>query len=137
MKKRIIMTPSDIERLKQLVESASPQSDHAGLDALARELERADVVAAEEVSRNIVTMNSRVRLHDLDRDIDFVCSIVFPAEANADQKRISVLAPLGTALLGYSAGQVVSFPAPGGPRRVKIKAVEYQPEAAARKHFAA
>ena len=81
--------------------------------------------------------DSRVRVHDLDRDIDFVCSIVYPAEANADQKRISVLAPLGTALLGYSEGQVVSFPAPGGQRRVKIKEVEYQPEAAARKSLAA
>jgi regulator of nucleoside diphosphate kinase len=137
MQKPIVITPSDIERLERLVGSASPQSRHAGLDALARELDRANIVTAEEVSKNVVTMNSRVRVHDLDRDIEFVCSIVYPSESNADQQRISVLAPLGTALLGYSAGQVVSFPAPGGPRRVKIKEVEYQPEAAARERLAA
>jgi regulator of nucleoside diphosphate kinase len=137
MQKRIIVTTSDIERLKQMLESTSPQLDYDGLDALEQELDRAEIVAADKISKNIVTMNSRVRLHDLDRDMEFVCSIVFPAEANSDQKRISVLAPLGTALLGYRVGHTVRFPAPGGPRRVKIKAVEYQPEAAARERVAA
>jgi len=137
MQKRIIVTMSDNERLKQLLKSTSPRSDYVGLEALEQELDRAEIVAADKISKNIVTMNSRVRLHDLDRDTEFVCSIVFPAEANSDQKRISVLAPLGTALLGYRSGRIVRFPAPGGLRRVKIKAIEYQPEAAARERVAA
>lgn len=137
MQKRIIMTAADIERLEQLLEATSHRVDHAGLAALGRELDRAEIVAPDEVSTSIVTMNSRVRLHDLDRDKEFVCSIVFPAEANADEKKISVLSPLGTALLGYAVGHVVCFSAPGGPRRVKIKALEYQPEAANRERVAA
>ena len=137
MQKRIIMTAADIERLEQLLEATSHRSDHAGLVALGRELDRAEIVAADEVSTHIVTMNSRVRLHDLDRDMEFVCSIVFPAEANADEKKISVLSPLGTALLGYAVGDIVSFSAPGGPRRVEIKALESQPEAANRERVAA
>lgn len=137
MQKRIIVTMSDNERLKQLLKSTSPQSDYVGLEVLEQELDRAEIVTADKISKNIVTMNSRVRLHDLDRDMEFVCSIVFPAEANSDQKKISVLAPLGTALLGYRLGRIVRFPAPGGPRRVKIKAIEYQPEAAARERVAA
>jgi regulator of nucleoside diphosphate kinase len=111
MEKRTIVTTSDNERLKQLVESTSPQADYVGLDALEQELDRAEIVTPDKISKNIVTMNSRVRLHDLDRDAEFVCSIVFPAEANSDQKRISVLAPL--------------------------KGIEYQPEAAARERVAA
>src|SRR6187401_3082358 len=132
MQKRIIITADDIERLEQLLDATSHRFDHAELAALGRELDRAEIVAADELSTNIVTMNSRVRLHDLDRDMEFVCSIVFPAEANADEMKISVLSPLGTALLGYAVGHVVCFSAPGGPRRVEIKALEYQPEAANR-----
>jgi regulator of nucleoside diphosphate kinase len=137
MRKRIVVTNSDIERLNQLLEATSPQSDHAGRYALEQELDRAEIVTADEIAGNVVTMNSRVRLHDLDRDVEFVCSIVFPAEANSDQNRISILAPLGTALLGYRAGQTVRFPAPGGLRTVRITAIEYQPEASARKRVAA
>jgi regulator of nucleoside diphosphate kinase len=137
MPKRIIVTTFDIERLEQLLESTLPHAHAARLGALEQELDRADVVAEDKISKNIVTMNSRVRLLDLDRDVEVVCSIVFPAQADADQKRISVLAPLGTALLEYRVGHVVRFPAPGGPRRVKITAIEYQPEAAARERVAA
>jgi regulator of nucleoside diphosphate kinase len=137
MQKPITVTTSDNERLKHLLESTAAQFNPIGLDALEEELERAEIVTADKIANNIVTMNSRVRLQDLDRDMEFVCSIVFPAEANSDQNKISVLAPLGTALLGYRAGQIVRFPAPGGLRTVKIKAIEYQPEAAAREHVAA
>jgi regulator of nucleoside diphosphate kinase len=137
MRKGIVVTNSDIERLNQLLEATSPQSNHSERCALEQELEGAEIVAADEISGNVVTMNSRVRLHDLERDVEFICSIVFPAEANADQRRISILAPLGTALLGYRAGQTVRFPAPGGLRTVRIKSIEYQPEASARKRIAA
>jgi regulator of nucleoside diphosphate kinase len=136
MPKRIIVTASDVERLERLLESRSRQSDYVGLEALEHELDRADIVNSDTISKHIVTMNSRVRLHDLDRDVEFVCSIVFPAEADSEQGRVSVLAPLGVALLGYRVGHIVRFETPGGTRRVKIKAIEYQPEAATRERMA-
>lgn len=136
MQKRIVTTP-DIDRLKRLMESASSDAEVATRDALEQELDRANVVGATEVSGQIVTMHSRVRVRDLDRDVEVVCSIVLPGEANADAMRISVLAPLGMALIGNRAGDVVRFVTPGGLRRVRIIAIEYQPEAAARRRVAA
>ena len=125
MQKRIIMTADDIERLEQLLEATSHRSDHAELAALGRELDRAEIVAADEVSTNIVTINSRVCFHDLlYRDMELVCSIVFPAEANADEKKISVLFSAR-----HGAFQVMSWVTLSVSRhlavhgRVKIKAL--------------
>ena len=132
MQKQIVITDPDIRRLEQLVDTGSALSDDR-LQALEQELNRAVVVAPEDIAKTVVTMNSRIRIYDLDRDFEFVCTVVFPAEANAEHNKISVLAPLGTALLGCRVGQIVRFSAPGGVRRVKIMAIEYQPEAAARK----
>jgi regulator of nucleoside diphosphate kinase len=102
------------------------------VEALEKELDRAAVVDPEKISRKVVTMNSRVRIHDIDRNAEATVTVVFPSAANAEQNRISVLAPLGTALLGCRVGQIVRFGAPSGPRRLQIMAIEYQPEAAAR-----
>ena len=132
MQKQIVITDPDIRRLEQLVDARSALSDD-GLRALEQELNRAVVVAPEDIAKTVVTMNSRIRIYDLDRAFEFVCTVVFPGEANAENNRISVLAPLGTALLGCRVGQVIRFSAPGGMRRVKIMAIEYQPEASARK----
>jgi regulator of nucleoside diphosphate kinase len=131
MQSEIVITDSDIQRLEQLLDAPVASSDDR-LGQLEQELDRAEVVTSDEVSAQVVTMNSRVRVHDLDRRSEFVCSLVYPSEANADQKKVSVLAPLGLALLGCHVGQLVQFSAPGGTRRVKVTAIEYQPESAAR-----
>jgi len=131
MQKQIFITTPDMYRLEQLIENRLSPAD-AGIETLERELNRAIVVDPEKISKNVVTMNSRVRIHDLDRNSEMVVTIVFPFESNAEQNRISILAPLGTALLGSRVGSSVRFNAPGGPRRMKIIGIEYQPEAAAR-----
>jgi regulator of nucleoside diphosphate kinase len=131
MQRQILITKPDRHRLEQLIENRLAPTD-AGVETLERKLERAIVVDPEKISKNVVTMNSRVRIHDLDRNVESVVSIVFPSESNAEQNRISVLAPLGTALLGSRVGTSVRFNAPGGLRRVKIIGIEYQPEAAGR-----
>jgi regulator of nucleoside diphosphate kinase len=133
MHNEIVITDSDIQRLEQLLDAPVASSD-GRLGQLEHELNRAEVVSSDEVSTQVVTMNSRVRVHDLDRRSEFVCTLVYPAEANADQKKVSVLAPLGLALLGCHVGQLVQFSAPGGPRRVKVTSIEYQPESASREH---
>jgi regulator of nucleoside diphosphate kinase len=135
MGKNIVITRPDMHRLEQLVESSVSQTD-AGR-TLEYELDRAIVVDPERISEKVVTMNSRVRILDMDRDSELVVTVVFPFEANAQQNKVSVLAPLGTALLGCRVGETVKFNAPGGTRRIKIIAIEYQPEAAARQHMQA
>ena len=80
-------------------------------------------------------MNSRVRLRDLRTGEDETYTLVYPEEADIDEGRLSVLAPLGTALLGSRNGQTIVVNAPGGRRRLKVERILYQPEAAGDYHL--
>jgi regulator of nucleoside diphosphate kinase len=74
-------------------------------------------------------MNSEVQATFLDTDQSIVLTLVFPAEAAPAQGRVSVLAPVGLALLGARLGDEVTWPTPGGPRRFRVDQIRYQPEA--------
>ena len=130
--RKIVITESDYGRLRNLVESSKQfsQRDTEHLVALEEELERATIVAAESVPPNVITMNSRVRVRDLNDGRTITYQIVFPRDADVAKNRISVLAPIGTGLLGYAAGSTVEWRVPSGTRRWRILNVEYQPEAA-------
>jgi regulator of nucleoside diphosphate kinase len=130
---RILITDDDMVRLRALVRQGqmAARRDQDHLAVLDEELERAHVVAASDIAPDVVTMGSTVRVRDLDRDTSVVYTVVFPAEAAIDRNRISVLAPIGTALLGYGAGDVVEWTTPGGTKRLLIEEVIFQPEAAA------
>ena len=131
--KNIVITEADYVRLRRLVESSRlfRQHDAKHLDDLEQELERAAIMKAGEVPSDVVTMNSRVRVKDLNSGRVTTYQIVFPREADIAKNRISVLAPIGTGLLGYSAGATIEWQVPSGSRRFRILAVEYQPQAAA------
>jgi regulator of nucleoside diphosphate kinase len=75
-------------------------------------------------------MNSTVRLRDLDADETLEFTLVYPRDADPDEGRVSVLAPIGTALIGYRAGDVIQWPVPAGTTRLKVEDVVYQPESA-------
>ena len=75
-------------------------------------------------------MNSKVVVFDTDTREKMTCKLVFPSDANIDEGAISVLAPIGTAILGYSKGDIVEWPVPDGIRRIRIDEILYQPEAA-------
>jgi len=130
--KNIVITEADYVRLQRLVESSRVfrQRDAKHLDDLEQELERAAIMKAGEVPSDVVTMNSRVKVKDLESGRVTTYQIVFPSEADIAKNRISVLAPIGTGLLGYSAGTTVEWQVPSGMRRFHILEVEYQPEAA-------
>lgn len=130
--KNIVLTEEDHGRLQRLIQSRRHHHhrDAQGLAALEIELDRATIVGSKNIPHDVVTMNSRVRIKDLDRGDELVYQIVYPSDADATKNRISVLAPLGTGLLGYRAGMVLEWPVPSGLRRLRIVAVEYQPESA-------
>ena len=130
--KNIVITEADYGRLQRLVESPGRcwKRDSEHLESLQQELERAIVVTAGKMPRDVVTMNSRVRVKDLNSGREATYQIVFPSAADVTENRISVLAPIGTALLGYRAGTTVEWRVPSGMRRFRILEVEYQPEAA-------
>jgi regulator of nucleoside diphosphate kinase len=131
----IVMTEEDHGRLSQLIEGARLRRfrDLAHVEQLDEELERARVVSADEIPPDVVTMNSQVALRDLDTGEEIVMTLVFPREANMEQRKVSVLAPLGTAVLGYRAGDVIEWEMPAGKRRLKVERVLYQPEASSSK----
>ena len=132
MKKRLIISKEDRERLDAIIESARMDSrvreDY--LAALEGELSRARGVPTEEVPPDVITMNSVVRLRDLDSDEMEEMELVYPADADMAHNRISVLAPIGTAILGYRLGDVIEWPVPAGLRRLRVEEVLYQPERA-------
>jgi regulator of nucleoside diphosphate kinase len=130
--KNIVITEADYARLLRLIESSRHfrKRDAAHLDDLEEEVEHATVVKAGDVPHDVVTMNSRVRIKDLDSGRVMTYEIVFPNDADVANNRISVLAPIGTGLLGCSVGATVEWQVPSGLRRLRVLEVEYQPEAA-------
>jgi len=128
----IYITEFDMKRLRALIEDAK-RLDRRGneyLESLEAELSRGKLVAPADVPPDVVTMNSRVYLVDLDTGEEMVYTLVFPNEANLAQSKISVLAPIGTAMLGYRVGDTFTWRVPDGTRRLQVKQVLYQPEAA-------
>jgi len=99
------------------------------------ELNRATVIAPTEVPPDVITMNSRVRLLDLDTGEEMIFTLVFPAQADIAESKISVLAPIGTAMLGYRVGDTFTWEVPDGERTLQVKELLYQPEAAGDYHL--
>jgi len=130
--RKIIITQADYGRLRRIIASSRNllPMDGEHLDALEQELDSAVISASVEVPRELVTMNSRVRVLDLSSGRELVYQIVYPGQADVFRNRISVLAPIGMALLGRAAGEIVEWEVPSGMRRLLILEVEYQPEAA-------
>ena len=128
----IFVTEDDARKLRTLLVGIRERrvKDREHLQQLDDELDRARVVPASEIPADVVTINSQLALRDLDTGEEMVFRVVLPSEANADQHRISVLAPLGTAVLGYRAGDAIEWVVPGRTRRIRIESVLYQPEAA-------
>lgn len=132
MRDRIYITDHDAKRLRRLIADrrGANSVDHEYLDILEQELDRAEVVEPEAVPRDVVTMNSEVRLEDLDSGHTQPYKLIFPHQFRGSANSVSVLAPIGTAILGYRVGDVVEWRVPKGIRRLKVVEVIYQPEAA-------
>ena len=133
----IYITTSDYQRLSALVERSRERNgdaDREYLDQLEEELAQAELVNPKEIPGDVITMRSKVSLKDLKSGKTVMYSLVFPSEANSNEGHISVLAPIGTALLGNKSGDVVESRVPSGLRRLKVKEILYQPEAAGNYH---
>ena len=133
----IHITDQDMKRLRGLLWGVVDVfgMDRPYLETLRTELDRAEIVPREEIDPDVVTMNSTVRVRERDGGSAMTVTIVFPEDADPQAERISVLAPLGAALLGYRVGSHVSFSVPSGSRTCEIEQVLYQPEAAGHLHL--
>jgi regulator of nucleoside diphosphate kinase len=127
---KIVISSLDADRLEQLIESM-PRNAFPGRDELENELARAQVVDPKDVPPTVVTMNSTVRFKVESSSEEFTLKLVYPKDMDASEGKISILAPVGSALLGLSQGDEIEWPKPGGGvLRVRIEEVTYQPERA-------
>jgi regulator of nucleoside diphosphate kinase len=128
----IFITTKDAEKLRDLIRDAYHteyrRSDY--LKKLADEIEKASIVQPDQTPSDVVTLNSTARLVDQETKEEMVYSLVFPEDADPSQGKISILAPIGTAMLGYKAGDTFEWDTPGGKRIIHVKEILYQPEAA-------
>ena len=125
------ITEIDFDRLSQLVESRKYRATHSVfLAGLRQELDRGKVVPAVEVAKGTVTMRSRVRVKDLRARASETFTLVYPEEESPQLGKVSVLSPMGAAMLGARVGDEVCWFSTDGPQSAKVERLLYQPEAA-------
>ena len=130
--RKIYITEKDKLKLRSLFRTTIGMSsyDLKNMKELLIELERAEVINDDNIDENVITMNSTVVVKDLDSKKEYDYTIVYPEYADSSKNKISVLAPVGTALLGYKVGDIVEWKVPAGKRRFLVQEILFQPEAA-------
>jgi len=125
---KIIISSLDMKRLNDLLDSL-PRNAFPGRDELEDELSRAEVVNPKDIPPTVVTMNSTVKFKVQSSSQEFELTLVYPKDIDASGRKISILAPVGSALIGLSQGDEIEWPKPGGGvLHVRIEKVTYQPE---------
>lgn len=130
MARKIVVTEVDRRRLGTLLEKAVNVGlvERHYLQDLGQELDRAETVAPADVPPDVITMNSTARVREIESGDVYDYTLVYPEQADVERQRISVLSPVGTALIGYRVGDVIEWPVPAGKVRLKVEEVLYQPE---------
>ena len=132
----LLLSRLDVERIEALLELPA----HQGLDtsALQAELNRAEVVEPAQMPADVITMNSTARFLIVDghheNGDERELTLVYPREADGSPDKVSILAPVGSALLGMRIGDEIEWPTPGGTLLLKVLSIGYQPEAAGELH---
>ncbi|TAN03548.1 MAG: nucleoside diphosphate kinase regulator [Rhodanobacteraceae bacterium] len=130
----ITLSRLDVERLENLLDTPALR-DTPAAGKLRAEFDRADIVEPADMPHDVVSMNSSADCVDESNAKHYTLTLVYPKDANADAGRISVLAPVGSALLGLRVGQSIDWPGQAGKtHRLKVTAIHYQPEAAGDLH---
>jgi Transcription elongation factor len=119
----IYITNDDYSKLRLLIDSLGASARSPAVQKLRGELDRAVVLDANALPPNVVALNTQFEIEDLATGEIDAYTLVFPDRANVDQRMLSVLAPIGTAVLGYAEGDEVEWTTPGGLRRFRIRRV--------------
>lgn len=121
----ILITEKDLLRIKHVL-SFQRSEDFENLEL---ELDRAKIISDDQVPEDLVTMNSKVKFVNLQDEKELTITIVYPSDANFAEGKISVLASLGSALIGLRVGQEINWMFPDGKTKtLKLQQVIYQPE---------
>jgi regulator of nucleoside diphosphate kinase len=124
----ITVSSLDFERIEALIASDAYKK-MPGINALKDELDRANVVEPHEMPDGVVTMNSTVFFRDEQTAQEYELTLVYP-NSDAQPNPVSILAPVGSALLGLSVDQSITWQVPGGRQlELRVLDVRFQPEA--------
>lgn len=128
--RKIYITESDKSKLKKLFNKTLGFRDRdlTTVKSLLEELDRAEIMTNEKIRRSTIVMNSKVLIKDLITNEEYTYTLVYPEHSNIDENKISILAPIGTALLGYKEGDVIEWKVPAGKRKLLVKKILSQPE---------
>lgn len=138
MAKKIVLTEADRARLAQVLDvnhSFGDEKTGQCIRELNADLETAQIVDADDIPKDVITMNTKVVLRDLATNEDEEWVLCFPNQADIYENRLSVLAPMGVAMLGTRTGDIIEWETPKGIAKAEIKNISYQPEAAGDFHL--
>ena len=131
---QITVSSLDADRIDKLLDSLDERELQSGHELLA-ELDRAVIVAPEEIPADVVTMNSSIKFRETSSGREFSLTLVYPQDSGKNNDAVSILAPVGSALLGLKEGDTIEWPKPGGGvLSVQIIEVSFQPERAGEYH---
>ena len=132
MDKILHFTRLNAERISKYLSSSNIRNsrDRNNWEILGEKVSKGKIVDPCRIRPDIVTMNSRVQLKDLDTKKEILITLVFPDDANIEQGKLSVLSPMGTAILGYSQGDAIKWEALSRIRHIRVVKIHYQPESA-------
>lgn len=128
--RKIFITENDMWRLNRSfqITTALVGRNRQHFENLQEKLDRAEIVEPKKIPEDVITMNSQIRLRNLDTGEEMTYWLVFPDKTNVSPNALSVLAPMGTALLGYKEGDMIELDVPGGTKKLLVLEVIYQPE---------
>lgn len=133
MGRTIQITFKDRDRILELIDKEREFGTGRNknfLKELEQELNRANIVPSENIPHDSITMNSKVLLKDLNSGEETTYTLVYPEDADMSENKISVLAPIGTAILGFRKDDIIDWKVPAGIAKLKVEKIIYQPEAA-------
>jgi regulator of nucleoside diphosphate kinase len=135
--KEIIINSLDATRIRQRISRIKNGNAYSvnDIQRLVGELNRAKQADPGQIPADVITMHSIVKIKYISNDKTFTMQLVYPEEANIQENKISIFAPIAMALLGYKKGDIVNWPTPGGKIKIKIEDILYQPEAAGDFHL--
>ena len=130
--KKVTLTKNDYTRIYKAITDAknSKTINSNEAEKLLSELSKAEIVPSEKIDKDVVTMNSEVKLFFENTQKEQSFKIVYPQDANLKENKISIFSPIATALIGYKIGDKIEWIVPGGMTKIKIVDLIYQPEAA-------
>lgn len=132
--KTLIISQLDSTRIRQILSGGHKFSGFEG-NTLMEEINRARIVKPEKIPSDVVTMNSIVRIKNLEQNREYTIQLVYPEMADAGKGKISILAPVAAAILGYQKGDIIDWKMPSGLSRISIEEILYQPESSGDYHL--